>query len=154
MVEDSWTEWDYPVLQAIARWDNDNSLHRAFLAREEVAKYLADVPPGEEWKVGRSLQRLAEDRLIEVINTMDGTPWPSTVTRITPAGLRRAGAWPNPESLINTLAKGLEETAEQIGVEETEACRLRAAAQAVRDVGLDFSAKVTAELIAKASGLG
>src|SRR5262249_44210506 len=95
-IEDSWSRWEYPTLRTLARWEEDNS-SRQLISRQDVIGPVAP-PPGAAGKVGRALHRLHKAGYIEIVDAMDGTPWPSVVMGLTPSGWRRAGVWPSPES--------------------------------------------------------
>jgi len=151
-VEDSWSQWDYPTLSALARWEEDNST-RQMISRDNVIGLVN--PPGEDaWKVGRALHRLNEAGYIKILDAMDGSPWPSVVMGLTPSGWRRAGVWPNVESFQRDFIAKLTAAADRISLEQpAKASRLREAAEVLTGAGSDIFAKVVAELLAKAAGL-
>lgn len=152
VIEDSWSRGEYPVLRALARWEQDKEV-RTSLTRADVVA-LVQVDAAEAWKVGRALDRLADDGLISVNRTMDGTPWPSYVRGLTTNGLRRAGVWPSAASFQTDLVERLTKAAERISLDEpAKAGRLRQAAEILADKGTDVLAKVIAEMAAKAAGL-
>lgn len=117
-IEDQWSRWDYPVLVALVQWDAENQA-RGFVDRAQVVDMIG-AREEDTWKVGRALDRLHRAGLIEIIDAMDGTPWPSTVMGVTTAGLRTAGAWPTPESMRDRLLAELEAAADRISASEPE----------------------------------
>jgi hypothetical protein len=101
-----------------------------------------------------ALDRLDRGELIEAPVRSDQVPYPVLVLRLTPAGLRSAGAWPSPESVLSALVDTLNSTADRLEDRQPEkAYRLRDVAGflvgAVRDVGVD----VVAKLASHAAGL-
>ncbi|MDQ6945752.1 MAG: PadR family transcriptional regulator [Actinomycetota bacterium] len=117
-IEDQWARWDYPTLQALARWDAEDQT-RGIISRAQVVQMVG--ASGEDaWKVGRALDRLEREGLIETGDAMDGTPWPVAVVRITNSGLRQVGAWPTPETLRDRLLTELEAAADRISELEPE----------------------------------
>ncbi len=151
-IEDSWSRWEYPVLRALARWEQDNK-ESGMGSLQEIVD-LVHAAPDDAWKVGRALSRLEAEGLIVTTNTTFGSPWPRHVMRLTTAGLRRAGAWPSPASFQRELVDGLTRAAARITLDEpVKAGRLREAADVLGDKATDIVAKVIAELAAKAAGL-
>lgn len=151
-VEDSWSRWEYPTLRALARWEENNST-RQMISREDV---IGVVGPAAEdaWKVGRALHRLNEAGYIQIIDAMDGTPWPTVIMGLTPSGWRRAGVWPNPETFQREFLQKLTAAAEQISLDQpAKANKVREAAEVFTGVASDIFVKVAAELLAKAAGL-
>lgn len=150
-IEDTWSRWEYPTLIAIARWEQANPT-KSFLSREQVVERVGGE--GEDaWKVGRALDRLAKAGLIEIMDVMDGSPWPAMVSGLTTAGLRRVGAWPTPAALQADLVERLLKAAERIQLDEPQkASRVREVAEVLGGVASDVFAKVIAEVLAKAAG--
>jgi hypothetical protein len=151
-IDDSWSRWEYPTLRALARWEEDNS-SRQMISRNDVVGLVAP-PPEDAWRVGRALHRLHKAGYIEIVDAMDGTPWPSVVMGLTPSGWRRAGVWPSPESFQRDFIARLTSAADQISIDQpAKASKVRDAAEVLTGAASDIFAKVAAELLAKAAGL-
>lgn len=151
-VEDSWSRWEFPTLRALARWEENNA-SRQMISRDDVIRLVA--PPTEDsWKVGRALHRLNKAGYIEIVDAMDGTPWPTVVMGLTPSGWRRAGVWPSPESFQRDFIAKLTAAAEEISLDHpVKASKVREAAEVLTGAASDIFAKVAADLLAKAAGL-
>jgi DNA-binding PadR family transcriptional regulator len=151
-IEDSWSRWEFPVLRALARWEQDNKTG-GMISRGDVVQ-LVGASSDDAWKVGRALSRLEREGLIVASGGSDGTPWPRFVMSLTNSGLRRAGAWPSPASFQRELVERLTQAAERISLDEpAKAGRLRQAADVLGDKATDIVAKMIAEMAAKAAGL-
>lgn len=151
-IEDSWSRWEFPVLLALARWEQANKTSE-MIRRDQVVD-LVHAAPDDAWKVGRALRRLEAEGLVENVQGGDGTPWPMWVMGLTNGGLRRAGAWPSASSFQADLVERLTKAADRIAeAEPVKAGRLRQAAEILGDKAIDVVAKVIAEMAAKAAGL-
>jgi DNA-binding PadR family transcriptional regulator len=151
-IEDSWSRWEFPVLSALARWEQNNQ-DSSMISTPEIVD-LVHAAPDDAWKVGRALSRLESEGLIVTTGATFGSPWPRHVMHLTTSGLRRAGAWPSAAAFQADLVERLSEAADRISANEpVKAGRLRQAAEILADKGTDVLAKVIAELAAKASGL-
>jgi hypothetical protein len=74
--------------------------------------------------------------------------------RATPEGLRRVGAWPNPERFTEDLVAILGEIAESIEVKRPEDAKtLRQIGRVIRANAIELSAAVLAKLLEHAAGL-
>ncbi len=150
-IEDTWSRWEYPTLLAIARWEQANPT-KGFLSRDQVIERVG-VEAEDAWKVGRSLDRLAEAGLIQILDVMDGSPWPAMVSGLTPAGLRRVGAWPTPATLQADFIDRLVKAADRIEADQpAKASKVREVAEVLGGVASDVFTKVIAEVLSKAAG--
>ena len=150
-IEDTWSRWEYPTLIAIARWEQGNPT-KSFLSRDQVVERVG-ASADDAWKVGRSLDRLSKAGLVEILDVMDGSPWPAMVSGLTTAGLRRVGAWPTPAALQADLIDRLLKAAERIEADQpAKASRVREVAEVLGGVASDVFAKVIAEVLSKATG--
>lgn len=151
-IEDSWSHREFPVLRALARWEQDNQTADMISSPDIVD--LVHAAPEDAWKVGRALSRLEADGLIVTAGATFGSPWPRYVLRLTTIGLRRAGVWPSAAAFQLELVERLTNAADRISADQpAKAGRLRQAADILADKGTDVLAKVIAEMAAKAAGL-
>lgn len=72
-----------------------------------------------------------------------------TVMGVTEKAMIRSGAWPSEDNGVESLVKALEEAANQ---DSEKAPMLTRAAQAIRNVGIDVTAKIATEYMTKAIG--
>lgn len=133
---------DFPLLKEWAKIEliegYDNPMLSVELARRLGLDH-ADVL--------RSVKRLGRGRLLDVeAQSMMGGEGFAIVRGLTPAGLREVGAWPNATDLVDGLTKALavEQERYELAGEPEKASRVTAVIQAIRELGLDFGAKLAA----------
>lgn len=125
MVEETWSKRDLPVLKAIVELHETHSPKRVEVSEVERATGLDNA------EVQQALKALHTEPYIQggfkqrgggsgLVYKTAGAP--------TAAGLRAAGAWPTPESLLERLVAGLEAAAEEEGRPEEERGKLKSTA--------------------------
>jgi hypothetical protein len=150
--KDIWTETDFPVLRALAAWYT-NDEHSSFISTEDVRGALGWAQ-GDEERVGYAVDRLEDARLIEVLNALDGKPYPSLVHKVTTAGLRASGAYPSEASILTALEDALADLADrQEAANPEEASKLRAAAGVVGRMAVSVGTDFASRFVAHAAGL-
>lgn len=154
LLPDLWDEIDAPVLEAVARWELRDSPDGSFLGTEELLARLGHTSD-EARMVGASVARLARGGYLEAGALTLGWPYPHWVTRLTPAGLRCVGVWPNPKAAVDGVVDALDELAQRLDQRSPDqAQRLRAVLPwlggAFREVGVDLASRI----LVRAAGLG
>jgi hypothetical protein len=100
-------------------------------------------------QVVAAVGRLYRGGLVEANDVSSHSGEGYLVRRLTPSGLREVGAWPEKrDELADRLIQVLQAQALQLERSDPErAGKVRAILGAVRELGTEFVAKVTAELI-------
>jgi hypothetical protein len=153
-LRDIWMDLDSLVLREVARWELDPGHGGMFLKLTELLQRLGR-PLEDAEAVGASVARLERGGYLEAGEPTLGWPYPHWVTRLTPAGLRAVGAWPNPDSVTDGLMTALEELADRLDAHSPDQAQgLRSAlpgiGSALRELGVDLASRV----LARAAGLG
>lgn len=134
---------DYPVLLAIARWEAAGRPDR-HLRPETIAKQL-EKPLDE---IIQSTGRLYHTGLIDAADASSSDGDYFMVLRLTGVGLEESGLYPRPADLSAALREVLEREAQATEKSDPERSRkIRAALDAISDVGTSLLAKVAAELV-------
>jgi hypothetical protein len=118
-VIDSWSAYEYPLLVAIAKRAEQSDGYMQLLS-DEILEEVVQPDAEDRYKFERALVRLGQTGYIKVINVMWGKPYPMHLTGITERGLRAVGAWPSPDSVVDTLLRRLEEQANNMAVSQPE----------------------------------
>ncbi|MEA2684768.1 MAG: hypothetical protein QOK05_3096 [Chloroflexota bacterium] len=152
MVEDSWSRWEFPALQAIAE-EFDTHPHGTIITTTDVVARL-DPKGTDEDRWGRAIDRLAKTGYVEAIQTMWGKPYPINVVEVTERGLRATGAWPAPERILKDLAAMLAAEADRLEPgQPVRAGKIRAAGAALGKVAADVGSELVLKFAARAAGL-
>lgn len=154
MATETWTTWEYPLLRAIGEWEEEHGGAYGSLDAETLIAQFGGDDDSSRRRVRLAVKRLHDAGLIEGYGAAE-LPHLHAITGLTPAGLRGAGLWPNPENFMADFIEGLRREADAMeSVEPERSGRLRSAASylasAAKDVGVDFMAR----LAARAAGLG
>jgi len=117
---------------------------------------LDEVAPSadDRYKFERALVRLEKGRYIECFQGSWGKPYPQAVMSISERGLRAAGAWPNPSSVVDAVLQRLEEQANAIAISQPEkSSKLKEAVVFFATAGREVLANVLSSVASKAAGL-
>ncbi|NYD20954.1 hypothetical protein [Kineococcus aurantiacus] len=136
----SWTERDLPVLQWLAqRLDPIDAYDVS--GPEPIADALGI--PLDSAKA--ALRNLARDGLIRGIPVGE-LPYPIRISEVTPDGLRAAGAWPSPDSVVDALVRELHARADTASDPEEKTRWQRMAEQVGGTAREIFVGVVTAQI--------
>lgn len=144
-MEDTWTDRDFPVLEAAVRL-----LDQADPQWVSVREIAAETGL-EEDVVARALIALHPDYVGEM-DQFSGGPGPWTIQSVTAQARERVGQWPTPESLIERLADGFKAAAER-EPDEQKRGRLREIAGMLTGTLKDLAVAIAGEVIAR-KGIG
>ena len=151
---DIWTDLDALVLREVALWELDPAHGGLLLKLTELLERLGR-PLEDAEAIGASVARLERGGYLEAGTPTLGWPYPHWVTRLTPAGLRRVGAWPNADSVAEGLMAALEEMADRLETHSPDQAKcLRSALPAIRSALLELGVDIAGRVLARAAGLG
>jgi hypothetical protein len=134
---------DFPVLAAIARWEEQGRATRSLHA-ETIASEIGR--PREQ--VVQSLGRLCHGGFVDCVDasTFGGDNY--LVNRLTSAGLQESGLWPKPADLSDALAEILRCEIQETARSDPERSRkLQVVLDTLTDLGASFAAKFASELL-------
>jgi len=148
-VADLYFTVDFPALLAIARWELGEPT-QSILRPEALAETLGRTNDEAMASIGR----LFRGGYIEAYPLgLDQTDY-YLVKRLTSAGLREVGAWPNATDLADAFKKVIQREANEADKAEPEKGRkLHQLLDVAEDLGTSVVAKVAAELIKAATNL-
>lgn len=147
MAEDRWTQYDLPVLEAIARLEERPDRHVG-------AHQLATESGLELESVKQSLRRLEGEYVSFTAMPGDSDPLNSVRNiRLLGTARRATKQWPSPEDALSSLVNALTEVADQEPDAEKKS-RLQRAAAAVAGITGDLATNVAGAYLARISGIG
>lgn len=141
VVEDTWTDRDFPVLDAAAR------LLDAAVPPWVSVSEIATATGLTDHEVARALTALYP-RFVGEMDEFSGAPGPWTIQNVTTEARYAVGQWPTPESLIDRLAEAFKAAAER-EPDEQKRGRLRQLADALTGTVRDLAIGVAGEVIAR-----
>jgi hypothetical protein len=146
-MDDTWTDRDFPVLEAIVRLLDQGSW--AVEVRAVAAETGLDPVD-----VDRAITALTGPYVVEYDQfATGGDPNPWAVRQVSAEARRVVGQWPTPESLVDRLAKAFGNAANDEPNEERKG-RLRQVAAFLTDTGREVATEVVSKVILRSSGMG
>jgi predicted transcriptional regulator len=139
---------DFPVLAAIARWEEQGRAQRSIDA-ETIAKETGL----ERAQVAQSLGRLCHAGFLDCVDmsTYGGENY--LVNRLTASGLQETGLWPKAGDLSTAIAEVLQREIQATSRSDPDRSRkLQTVLDTVTDLGASFAAKFAAELLKVLTG--
>jgi cold shock CspA family protein len=103
---DSWRIWDFPVLRAVAAWDEAN-LESHYLDVVELTKRM-QRPHSDQARVAKAVRRLDDAGFLEVQFPAASLPLEFMISRLTPVGRQVCGSWPSSDELAPVIIAALE----------------------------------------------
>jgi hypothetical protein len=146
-MEDTWTNRDFPVLEAIVRLLDQGSW------AVEVRDVAADtgLDPAD---VDRAIMALVGPYIVEYDRFgTGGDPNPWSVSQVTENARRVVGQWPTPETVVDRLAQAFVDAAEDEPDPERKG-RLRQVAAFITSTGRDVATEVVSKVILRSTGMG
>lgn len=140
-MEDTWTNRDYPVLEAAVRL-----LDKADPQWVSVHEIAVETGLDED-SVARALTAL-HPRYVGEMDQFSSGPGPWTIQSVTAEARERVGQWPTPESLIERLGDAFNAAA-QCEPDEQKRGRLREIAVMLTGTLKDLAVAVAGEVIAR-----
>ncbi len=146
-VEDTWTDRDLPVLDAVVRLlDQGNFL--------VTVRDIAGETGLEPETVDRALEALEGPYVVEYEQfATGGDPSSWRVRKVTAAARQAVGQWPTAEGLITRLTEALSDAAEHEPDPEQKS-RLRAIASSLGGSARQIAIDVAARIVERQTGLG
>ncbi len=133
---------DFPVLAAIARWEEQGragNLEPHTIA-EEIGRPRAEII--------LSVGRLYRAGFVDCADTSTHGGENYIIVRLTASGLQESGLWPKPADLSGALTEVLRREIEATASSDPERSRrLKVVLDYLSDIGSSFLAKLTAELL-------
>jgi hypothetical protein len=146
-MEDTWTNRDFPVLEAIVRLLDQGSW------AVEVRAIAADtgLDPAD---VDRAITALVGPYVVEYDQFgTGGDPNPWAVSQVTENARRVVGQWPTPETVVDRLAQAFGDAAEDEPDPERKG-KLRQVAAFISSTGRDVATEVVSKVILRSTGMG
>jgi len=119
-VVDDWSLYEYPMLVAIAMRAEQSHEFLQVTSDTVLDEVVTSAMADKRYKYERALVRLTKHGYIESLSGSWGKPYPMAIHGITERGLRAAGVWPSPDSVVDTLLGRLEEQANNMAVSQPE----------------------------------
>lgn len=143
----TWFDRDYPVLLAAAKLTQASDYNHCttYEIAEETGLEVRDVV--------KALANL-EQRYVNLHEAGSLAQRDYIVTGLTAAGLEAADVWPASDALAQRLVEALERALDDTPADSPKAGRLRAALNALKDLGVGASGNLLAQALAVALGLG
>jgi hypothetical protein len=146
-MEDTWTNRDLPVLEAIVRLLDQGNW--AVSVREVASDTSLD--PADVDRAITALQGLYVVDYDQFATGGDPNPW--EVRQVTAEARRVVGQWPTPESLVDRLAEAFGKAAEDEPDAERKG-RFRQVAAFLSSTGREVATEVAAKVILRSAGMG
>jgi hypothetical protein len=160
LLDDDDDDGDDDYLKKLGReWEDTDNEKREREIEEEVARYEQERPRQIERRRRRVEEAFFKGKAFEDVYWREGRFYKDGALQVcelrsTPMGLRRAGAWPNPDRFNENLIAILIALAESIEKEHPkDASKLREVISVVRSNVLELSAALVAKLLEHAAGI-
>jgi DNA-binding MarR family transcriptional regulator len=145
-MEDTWTNRDFPVLEAIVRLLDRGNL---MVTVRDVAGDTG-LDPAD---VDRAISALEGPYVVKYEQSAGGNSNSWRVRQVTPEARRAVGQWPTPESLVDRLAEAFGSAANDEPDADRKS-RLRQVAAFLSSTGRDVATEVVSKVILRSAGMG